>query len=109
MEDYQKLYQELLAALTANGRNNYDIERIKRAYEVAERAHSSQKRSSGEPYIIHPLHVALILIELGMDTACISAALLHDVVEDTPVTLEEIRQEFGGEVALLVDAKCSWP
>ncbi len=102
MEDYKKLSEEFFESLASNGRG-YDLPRIKRAFEVAEEAHREQKRSSGEPYVIHPIHVAMILVELGMDTACISAALLHDVVEDTPVTLEEIRQEFGGEIAQLVD------
>jgi len=101
MEDYRELYNKLTEALVASQR--YDLDRIVQAYELAEEAHRPQKRSSGEPYIIHPLHVALILVELGMDTACIQAALLHDVVEDTPITLQELRQKFGGEVALLVD------
>jgi guanosine-3',5'-bis(diphosphate) 3'-pyrophosphohydrolase len=99
---YTKLYQDLCRTLEESGRG-YDIEKIKRAYHRALVAHGDQKRVSGEPYIIHPLHVAFILVELGMDTACICAALMHDVVEDTPVTLEEVRGEFGSEIALLVD------
>ncbi|MCD7891109.1 MAG: bifunctional (p)ppGpp synthetase/guanosine-3',5'-bis(diphosphate) 3'-pyrophosphohydrolase [Ruminococcus sp.] len=81
----------------------YDLSKIITAYEFAAKAHKGQKRSSGQDYIIHPLAVAYILLELGMDTDTICAALLHDVVEDTPVTLEEIRKRFGQDVAMLVD------
>lgn len=76
---------------------------IDRACKFAGEAHGSQLRKSGEPYIIHPLAVANILLGLGMDRASICAALLHDVVEDTPVTLDELRKLFGNEVAELVD------
>ena len=81
----------------------YDMERIGAAYELAQRAHEGQKRMSGEPYISHPLNVAEILVQLGMDTDSICAALLHDVVEDTDYTLGDIRKRFGAEVAGLVD------
>ncbi len=81
----------------------YDLSKIITAYEFAAKAHKGQKRSSGQDYIIHPLAVAYILLELGMDTDTICAALLHDVVEDTPVTLEEVRKRFGQDVAMLVD------
>ena len=80
-----------------------DLALVERAYQAAKKAHGEQRRVSGEPYIIHPLNVASILVGLGMDTETIVAALLHDVVEDTPVTLEEVSREFGQEVALLVD------
>jgi Guanosine polyphosphate pyrophosphohydrolases/synthetases len=70
---------------------------IERAYALAERAHNCQTRASGEPYLYHCLAVAGILAELRMDPPVIAAALLHDVVEDTGVTLEEIRREFGEE------------
>ncbi len=80
-----------------------DREKILAAYRLAEEAHSTQLRDSGEPYITHPLSVAIILTELGMDTESLTAALLHDVVEDTDHTLEEIQKKFGQEVALLVD------
>ena len=76
---------------------------IDRAYALAEKAHGEQRRRSGEPYICHPLSVAQILVELGMDSESIAAALMHDVAEDTPVTVAEIKQKFGPEVALLVD------
>lgn len=81
----------------------YDLSKIITAYEFAANAHKGQKRSSGQDYIIHPLAVAYILLELGMDTDTICAALLHDVVEDTPVTLDEVRKRFGQDVAMLVD------
>ena len=81
----------------------YDFDMIDRAYALAEQAHSTQRRRSGEPYICHPLSVAQILIELGMDSESIAAALMHDVAEDTDVTIDDIRAKFGPEVALLVD------
>lgn len=76
---------------------------IRRAYACAAAAHEGQKRNSGEPYIIHPLHVAMILAELQMDDQSICAGLLHDVLEDTSVTEEEMKQEFGEEITTLVD------
>lgn len=80
-----------------------NIELIQRAYTLADEAHRGQTRVSGEAYIMHPLHVAQILTELHMDDATISAALLHDVVEDTIYTIEQMRELFGEEVALLID------
>ena len=81
----------------------YDLSKIISSYEFAAKAHEGQTRSSGQPYIIHPLSVSYILLELGMDTDTICAAMLHDVVEDTPVTLEEVKKRFGQDVAMLVD------
>lgn len=81
----------------------YDLSKILSAYQLAEKAHAGQKRSSGEPYIIHPLAVADILLDLGMDTDTICVGLLHDVVEDTEYTLDDIRKKFGQDVAMLVD------
>jgi len=80
-----------------------DIELIERAYNYAQMAHKGQYRISGEPYIVHPVEVALILTEIELDTASICAALLHDVVEDTNITYENILNDFGEEIALLVD------
>ncbi len=80
-----------------------DLAKIRSAYEFASQAHQGQKRESGENYIQHPLEVAALVHELGMDTTSIIAALLHDVVEDTPIEGEEITKRFGSEVALLVD------
>ncbi len=81
----------------------YDLSKIMSSYELAAKAHANQVRSSGEPYISHPLAVSYILLELGMDTDTICAAMLHDVVEDTDTTLEEIKKLFGQDVAMLVD------
>lgn len=80
-----------------------DIELVARAYEYARDAHSEQYRKSGEPYIIHPIQVAGILVDLHMDPATVSAGFLHDVVEDTEITLEDIEREFNKEIAMLVD------
>lgn len=80
-----------------------DIAAIRKAYEIAERLHDGQTRKSGDPYITHPLAVATILAELGMTAPTLCAALLHDTVEDTPYTLDELRADFGDEVVHLVD------
>src|SRR5699024_7780241 len=80
-----------------------DTSIIERAYRVAERAHTGQVRKSGDPYITHPVAVATILAELGMTPSTLAAALQHDTVEDTSYTLEDLRKEFGDEIALLVD------
>ncbi len=82
---------------------NYDLEMIDRAVTVSCQAHEGQRRASGEEYVCHPLQVAGILVELGMDSETITAALLHDVVEDTPVELADVRRQFGPDVAALVD------
>ena len=95
-------YDMLKQEMRDSGRA-YDFALVDRAYALAEAAHADQRRRSGEPYICHPLSVAEILVEMGMDSESIAAALMHDVAEDTAVTIEEIRQKFGAEVALLVD------
>ena len=81
-----------------------DEEMLVKAYRFAEEAHANQKRASGEPYFIHPCEVADILIDLGLDAATIAAALLHDVIEDTDATAEDIQREFGDEVLALVSS-----
>jgi guanosine-3',5'-bis(diphosphate) 3'-pyrophosphohydrolase len=86
-----------------NKHPDYNIEIIEKAYNFASKFHEGQIRKSGEPYIIHPLSVAKILVELGLDEITLTAALLHDIVEDTDVTLGEIKAIFGDEVASLVD------
>ncbi|MBQ1535991.1 MAG: bifunctional (p)ppGpp synthetase/guanosine-3',5'-bis(diphosphate) 3'-pyrophosphohydrolase, partial [Ruminococcus sp.] len=85
------------------GEKQYDLSKIVAAYEVANQYHKGQKRESGQPYITHPIAVAYILIELGMDTDTICAALLHDVVEDTDCTLDVLQKKFGSDVAMLVN------
>ena len=98
----EELYQELIQRIRRYHPSD-DISMIEKAYKVADSAHQGQKRKSGEPYIIHPLCVAIILADLELDKETIVAALLHDVVEDTVMTLDELKKEFGDEVALLVD------
>ena len=96
------LYNELIASIKKYHPST-DITMIQKAYETAREAHKDQKRKSGEPYIIHPLCVAIILADLELDKETIVAGLLHDAVEDTWMTCDEITREFGPEVALLVD------
>ena len=95
-------YEELKKIIQESGKE-YDREKIEAAYRLAEEKHREQKRSSGEPYIIHPLSVAAILVGLGMDSESVMAGLLHDVVEDTDCSIEDITKQFGKEVALLID------
>ena len=92
-----------LNALLARSEHDYDMGLIRRAYDLALSAHGDQKRLSGTPYISHPVAVACILVELGMDTESVCAGLLHDVVEDTKVDLDQLRKMFGPEIAGLVD------
>ncbi|MBO6064927.1 MAG: bifunctional (p)ppGpp synthetase/guanosine-3',5'-bis(diphosphate) 3'-pyrophosphohydrolase, partial [Lachnospiraceae bacterium] len=100
--DPEILHQKLLETIRKY-RPNTDLSSVEKAYELAKSAHGDQRRKSGEPYIIHPLSVAIILAELEMDKETIIAGILHDVVEDTGVTDEQIEEEFGNEVASLVD------
>lgn len=105
MEDFTSpsvLYEELISSVQKYHPST-DISMIEKAYRIARDAHEGQVRKSGEPYIIHPLCVGIILADLELDKETIVAGLLHDVVEDTVMTTEEITQEFGAEVALLVD------
>ena len=97
-----ELYQMLIARVKKYHPSD-DISMIEKAYKVASKAHEGQFRKSGEPYIIHPLYVAIILADLEMDKETIVAGILHDVVEDTIMTEEQITEEFGAEVAQLVD------
>lgn len=101
-EEPGKLYSDLIDSVHRYHPST-DISMIEKAYRIADEAHMGQVRKSGEPYIIHPLCVAIILAELELDKETIVAGLLHDVVEDTVMTDEEIASEFGDEVALLVD------
>ncbi len=101
-ESPEKLYEELISIVRKYHPSD-DISQIEKAYAIANKAHEGQKRKSGEPYIIHPLCVAIILAELELDKESIVSGLLHDVVEDTVMTLDEIKDEFGNEVAIIVD------
>ncbi len=101
-EDYEAQFHALIEKVKENFSQD-DIVRIEKAFRIADDAHEGQKRRSGEPYIIHPVAVACILADMGMDADSVCAALLHDVVEDTPTTAEEIRSMFGEDVEHLVD------
>lgn len=98
----EELYDDLIARVKKYHPSD-DISLIEKAYHTASLAHKDQVRKSGEPYIIHPLYVAIILADLELDKETIAAGLLHDVVEDTIMTIDEIREQFGNDVALLVD------
>lgn len=98
----EELYQELIRSIRKYHPSD-DISMVEKAYEIAYNAHKEQKRKSGEPYIIHPLCVAIILADLELDKETIVAGILHDVVEDTVMTDKELAEVFGDEVALLVD------
>lgn len=101
-ENPEELYKLLIDTILKYHPST-DISMVEKAYGIANDAHKDQKRKSGEPYIIHPLSVAIVLAELELDKETIVAGILHDVVEDTILTLEEITDLFGAEVALLVD------
>ena len=98
----EDLYQSLIDRVRKYHPSD-DITLIEKAYEVAHSAHEGQFRKSGDPYIIHPLYVAIILAGLEMDKETIAAGILHDVVEDTTLTKEQVEERFGKDVALLVD------
>lgn len=104
-ENKHKFYQDYheLVELMKKSDHSYDFELVERAYKFADKMHGDQRRASGIPYILHPTSVACILAELGMDSESLAAALMHDVVEDTPVTLEEVSKMFGSEIAGLID------
>ena len=101
-QQHIKHYNELYDCMVKVG-TNFDFDMVKKAFELCVTAHEGQKRLSKEDYYIHPFSVAKIIVSLGMDSQSIAAALLHDVVEDTDATIEDIRESFGAEVALLVD------
>ncbi len=100
--DPEVLYEDLVRCIKRYHPSD-DLSLIRRAFETARDAHKDQKRKSGEPYIIHPVHVAIILANLELDKESIIAGILHDVVEDTDMTLDDVKAVFGEEVALLVD------
>ena len=98
----EELYAELEKAVLKYHPSD-DLSMIRKAYELARESHKDQKRKSGEPYVIHPICVATILADLELDKESITAGLLHDIVEDTDVTNEDVRREFGSEVEIIVD------
>lgn len=102
MEVRTRTYEDLKRIIAESGKD-YDIENIEKAYRIAENAHNGQMRKSGEPYLIHPISVAYLLVEMGMDSMSVISGLLHDVVEDTDISLEEVQKMFGKEIALLID------
>src|SRR5438552_7655166 len=95
-------FRELMKRMLEN-RPQDDLELVKKAYDYSLKHHEGQSRASGEPYLVHPLEVALVLAEMKMDPVAISAGLLHDSVEDTSVTIDDIRKEFGEQVAHIVE------
>src|SRR5438552_2853001 len=95
-------FEQLLAKVAEN-RPHDDLEIIRKAYEFSLKHHAGQTRASGEPYLIHPLEVAMVLTDLKLDSTAIAAGLLHDAIEDTPVTNNDIRREFGDQVAHIVE------
>src|SRR5213595_832646 len=103
MANDQMLTAEQVIDKTRAYLNDENVELVKKAYEFAKDAHREQYRKSGEPYIIHPIQVAGILADLEMDPATVAAGFLHDVVEDTSVTLKDLASVFNEEVAMLVD------
>jgi GTP pyrophosphokinase len=98
----EQLYSELESRFRT-ARPNEDFEPLRQAYLFAAEHHQGQVRDSGEPFLAHPLQVALILADMNLDMVCLQTGLLHDVVEDTPVRLEDVQKRFGHEVARCVD------
>ena len=95
-------FRDLMKRLQAN-RPNEDLEIVRRAYEYSQKCHEGQSRASGEPYLVHPLEVACVLADMRMDPISVAAGLLHDSVEDTSITIVDIRKEFGEQVAHIVE------
>src|SRR5215470_5174143 len=95
-------FEELLSKVQSY-RANDDLSLLRKAYEFSSEEHKAQRRLSGEPYLSHPLEVANVLADMKLDVVCLAGGMLHDVVEDTPTTIERVRQEFGGEVARIVE------
>src|ERR1700723_3765125 len=95
-------FRELMKQMQANRRQD-DLSIVKKAYDYSLKHHDGQTRASGEPYLVHPLEVALVLTEMKMDPVAVAAGLLHDSVEDTSVTIIDIRKEFGEQVAHIVE------
>ena len=103
MSEYKDVGIEDVISVVKKKKGRRDIKLIQRAYDYAKSKHGDQKRKSGEPYIIHPVQVAYTLADLGMDDNTICAALLHDVLEDTDTTYQDLEKEFNSEIAYMVD------
>ena len=102
IREYHQIYEDMIVRLTK--KNSPDISNVKKAFAFAEEKHSGQFRKSGEPYILHPICVAEILEKLNFDTDVISAAILHDVIEDCEVTHNQLEKEFNSQIAEIVEA-----
>ena len=102
MEEPSKTYADLVRLIMSSDKE-YDLALIEKGYHFADDAHGPQIRRSGEPYIIHPIAVACKLVEFGMDTQSVVAGLLHDVIEDTQYTYDDVAKAFGKEIANLTD------
>src|SRR5690554_6661855 len=102
LTDEDRLFGSLVERVLAYN-PQADVGLLRRAYETAQRAHRDQFRDSGEAYVRHPLEVALLLSGMELDVVTLAAGILHDVLEDTPVTREELEERFGSEILLLVD------
>ena len=98
------MYEEIIESIEKGGYSASEREVLKKAFLFAQKAHEGQKRASGEEYFTHPVAVAQILVDLGMDYYTVAAAFLHDVIEDTPVSEGDIKEEFGEEILELVEA-----
>ncbi|GAF41385.1 GTP pyrophosphokinase, (p)ppGpp synthetase I [Agrilactobacillus composti DSM 18527 = JCM 14202] len=103
MAEDKELTQEDVMALCSQYMNETHLQFVKKAYDFAAYVHQDQKRQSGEPYIIHPIQVAGILADLKMDPETVASGYLHDVVEDTNITLGDVEELFGHDVAVIVD------
>lgn len=97
------MIEKIIERVKKYDQSENDINLILKAYDYAVKAHKGQYRNSGEPYIVHPVEVAMILADLELDVSTIASGLLHDVIEDTSITYEDIKNEFGQEIADLVD------
>src|ERR1700740_1690144 len=95
-------FRDLMRRMQEN-RPQDDLTIVKKAYDFSLKHHEGQSRASGEPYLIHPLEVSLVLADMKLDSTAIAAGLLHDAIEDTPVTDEDVRREFGDQVAHIVE------
>lgn len=107
MSKYVEMTHDQVIAACQKYMNDQQLAFVEKAYKFANQAHAEQKRASGQPYIVHPTQVAGTLATLGLDPDTVAAGFLHDTVEDTPITNDDIKKEFGEDVALLLMASLS--